>query len=484
MDYSIKLKTDRYRQSTVNGRDFNEEMESDRGRALTSAALRRLQQKTQVFPLEKNAAVRSRLTHSLEVQQVGRYISKLVLSVLPLSDCGLNDKIDGFISAVEISCLLHDIGNPPFGHFGEMAINIWSKEKVSPIFNALYNNVEDCQKVIQDIINFEGNAQGIRILHSLHSLNLTYTQLACLIKYTRPAYQPKPVVDSTHKYRWKKPGFFLSEEELINNIQNELSITAGCRFPLTYIMEAADDISYCIADLDDAVDKGIVSIEKLHSEITKIWDDLKVKISDVVQRNYLNEIITKAYDAYQSTSTNKNHAYILTLRTILVNDLARYAAERFVSNHQSIFDGHFDESLLDGNDKYHFATEALRSVAINNVFNSKEVEKLELKGYSVISGLLDLYTPLIKLSFEDIKSLTQNNHLKSRPIETRLFHNLSEKYRTTYSLSTKEIFETTEATSHQKLYEHYYRVRLIIDYISGMTDHFALKEYQDLSAST
>ncbi|MFQ1863990.1 dGTP triphosphohydrolase [Aeromonas veronii] len=261
MDYSIKLKTDRYRISTVNGRDFNEEMESDRGRALTSAALRRLQQKTQVFPLEKNAAVRSRLTHSLEVQQVGRYISKLVLSALPLTDCGLDDKIDGFISAVEISCLLHDIGNPPFGHFGEMAINIWSKEKVSPIFNALYSKVEDCQNVIQDIINFEGNAQGIRILHSLHSLNLTYTQLACLIKYTRPAYHPKPGGSSTHKYRCKKPGFFLSEEDLINNIQKALSITAGCRFPLTYIMEAADDISYCIADLDDAVDKGISRIQ-------------------------------------------------------------------------------------------------------------------------------------------------------------------------------------------------------------------------------
>ncbi|MCS3833566.1 dGTPase [Aeromonas veronii] len=484
MDYSIKLKTDRYRISTVNGRDFNEEMESDRGRALTSAALRRLQQKTQVFPLEKNAAVRSRLTHSLEVQQVGRYISKLVLSALPLNDCGLDDKLDGFISAVEISCLLHDIGNPPFGHFGEMAINIWSKEKVSPIFNDLYNSVEDCKKVIQDIINFEGNAQGIRILHSLHSLNLTYTQLACLIKYTRPAYHPKPDGSSTHKYRCKKPGFFLSEEELINKIQKALSITAGCRFPLTYIMEAADDISYCIADLDDAVDKGILSIEKLHSEITKIWDDLKIKITNADERNYLNEIINKAYGAYQNTPTNKNHAYILTLRTILVNDLARYAAERFINNHQDIFDGHFDESLLDGNDKYHFATETLRLVAINNVFNSKEVEKLELKGYSVISGLLDLYTPLIKLSFEDIKLLTQNNHLKSHPIETRLFHNLSEKYRTTYSLSTKDIFEITEVTSNQKLYEHYYRVRLIIDYISGMTDHFALKEYQDLSAST
>lgn len=365
-----------------------------------------------------------------------------------------------------------------------MAINIWSKEKVSPIFNALYSKIEDCQNVIQDIINFEGNAQGIRILHSLHSLNLTYTQLACLIKYTRPAYHPKPGGSSTHKYRCKKPGFFLSEEDLINNIQKSLSITAGCRFPLTYIMEAADDISYCIADLDDAVDKGILSIEKLHSEITKIWDDLKIKISNVDERNYLNEIINKAYGAYQNTPTNKNHAYILTLRTILVNDLARYAAVRFVNNHQSIFDGHFDESLLDGNDKYHFATETLRLVAINNVFNSKEVEKLELKGYSVISGLLDLYTPLIKLSFEDIKALTQNNHLKSHPIETRLFHNLSEKYRTTYSLSTKEIFETTEVTSNQKLYEHYYRVRLIIDYISGMTDHFALKEYQDLSAST
>ena len=126
MDYNQKLKHERYRASTAPKDTFDEEMESDRGRSINSAAVRRLQQKTQVFPLESNAAVRSRLTHSLEVQQVGRYIAKLVLKKLNHEDklkyLGLEDKKDGFTSAIEIACLLHDVGNPPFGHSGEKAI--------------------------------------------------------------------------------------------------------------------------------------------------------------------------------------------------------------------------------------------------------------------------------------------------------------------------------------------------------------------------
>lgn len=166
-DYKTKLKTDRYRISTKPGRDFNEEMESDRGRAINSAAVRRLQQKTQVFPLEANAAVRSRLTHSLEVLQVGRYISKLILKELIKEDKTIDQYSEGFISAVEIACLLHDIGNPPFGYFGEEAINKWTNTFLKDFINKSYQNEADCKKLIADLLNFEGNAQGIRLLHNI-----------------------------------------------------------------------------------------------------------------------------------------------------------------------------------------------------------------------------------------------------------------------------------------------------------------------------
>jgi dGTPase len=170
--------------------------ESDRGRIVNSPAIRRLQQKTQVFPLERNAAVRTRLTHSLEVQQVGRYIAKEILSRLKeqrlLDAYGLDELTGPFESIVEMACLMHDIGNPPFGHFGEAAINDWFRQRLFPSDAASQPLSDDrCsvqalrlregeetlnglrRKVRQDLCNFEGNAQGIRLVHSLMRMNLT-----------------------------------------------------------------------------------------------------------------------------------------------------------------------------------------------------------------------------------------------------------------------------------------------------------------------
>lgn len=489
MNYNQKLKTIRARSSSIKGRCFNEEMESDRGRAINSAAVRRLQQKTQVFPLETNAAVRSRLTHSLEVQQVGRYISKIILKKLSQQDqlesLGLAENIDGFISAIEVACLLHDIGNPAFGHFGEEAINLWGTKILTKIFKKKFSKETDYKKLIKDLSNFEGNAQAIRVLHNLQSLNLTYTQLACLSKYTRGAYEDKPNEEDNYAYRKKKPGFYYSERKLFEDIQKELSINNGCRFPLTYIMEAADDISYCIADLDDAIDKGILTVDQLHNEISKTWnkfkEDTNIK-SDVVEGGYLLKIADKSYKNYLSEDHNKDHAYILTLRTTLVNDLSKYAAKRFIDNHEQIFQGELDESLLDGSDEYNLATETFRKIAVNNVFNSREVENLELKGFAVISGLLNIYTPLIQLSYDEFKNLVKDNSLKSHPIETRLYHKLSSKHKGRYKDDIKEIHSNESPSNNNKMMELYSRTRLLIDYVSGMTDQFALEEFQNLTA--
>ena len=489
MNYEDKLKTTRFRPSSIKDRCFDEEMESDRGRAINSAAVRRLQQKTQVFPLETNAAVRSRLTHSLEVQQVGRYISKLILKELKekelLEELGIANNIDGFISAIEIACLLHDVGNPAFGHFGEEAINLWGSKTLTPIFNQQFSNLPNCQVLVKDLSRFEGNAQAIRLLHNLQALNLTYTQLACLIKYTRGAYEDKPEDEHSHAYRKKKSGFYYSEKELFKLINKELSIKDGCRFPLTYIMEAADDISYCIADVDDAIDKGILTIDQLHKEIELIWnnfkDDKGVK-NEVVESGYLLKIANRAYENYQKENHNKQHAYILTLRTTLVNDLSKYAARRFIENHEKVFHGELDESLLDGNDEFNLATETFRNVAVNNVFNNPEVENLELKGYAIISGLLNIYTSLIELSFEKFKVLVMKNKLKSNPIETRLYHKLSSKNKGSYKEYVKDIYANQSPSENDKMMELYARARLLIDYISGMTDQFALEEFQNLTA--
>ena len=185
--------------------------ESDRGRIVNSPAIRRLQQKTQVFPLERNASVRTRLTHSMEVQQVGRYIAKEVLSRLKeqqdLERYGLHELTGPFESIVEMACLMHDIGNPPFGHFGESAINDWFRQRLFPgdagsqprsddrcrVATLRLHEGEDQlnglrRKVRQDLCQFEGNAQGIRLVHSLLRMNLTWAQVGCILKYTRPAW--------------------------------------------------------------------------------------------------------------------------------------------------------------------------------------------------------------------------------------------------------------------------------------------------------
>lgn len=308
------------------------------------------------------------------------------------------------------------------------------------------------------------------------------------MKYTRAAYEDKPTssYNRDFKYRKKKPGYYFTEEELYKKIKESLSIEDGCRFPLTYIMEAADDISYCIADVDDAVDKGILSIEKLHSEIYRIWQSFRGKenINDsVVDEGYLLGIADEAKKRSESEKFNQNHAYILTLRTNLVNDLALYAANRYIENHDFIFNGKLDESLLDGCDKYNLATETLRYLAVENVFNHADVENLELKGYAVISGLLKIYEKLMDLSFDDFRLLIKDDRLKSHPLEMRLFHKISNKHKATHLCFVSELFKKQELPNSDKLIEIYHRARLIIDYISGMTDGFALEEYQNLSAS-
>mgnify|MGYP000047110744 CR=1 FL=1 len=253
------------RESMCNAITF--QCESDRGRIINSAAVRRLQQKTQVFPLERNAAVRSRLTHSLEVMQVGRFITRKLISKMQRLDShksdieGLEDALE---SIVEMSCLMHDVGNPPFGHFGERAIQDWLSSNLGDCIRAAFEDKTNAHEstyvpedLIKDIIGFEGNAQGIRIITNLQKLNLTKTQIASVLKYTRCGTEERPS-DEQHPqyYLLKKVGYYFSEKSIVEEVVSFHGLANRHRHPIAYIMEAADDISYCIADLEDAVDKN------------------------------------------------------------------------------------------------------------------------------------------------------------------------------------------------------------------------------------
>ncbi|MBY4889754.1 dGTPase [Pantoea sp. DY-15] len=463
--------------------------ESDRGRIINSAAIRRLQQKTQVFPLERNAAVRSRLTHSLEVQQTGRYITKEILQALKtqgggLANYGLDEFEGAFESLIEMACLLHDVGNPPFGHFGEAAINDWFDENlpaelVDPLVAGVADEAERAAfdqlnaMIRQDLCHFEGNAQAIRLVHTLLQLNLSYAQVACILKYTAPAWWQgdKPAEFSV---LMKKPGFYLSEREYVAELREATNIKQHHRFPLTWIMEAADDISYCIADLDDAVEKDIFHVETLYKHLLDAWGT--VKNGDVFSRT-----IGDAWkEANQKKRRSISDQFFMSLRVNVQNVLVSHAVKRFIDNLPAIFEGDFNHALLEDDGEEGRLLNLFKTVARQKVFNHPEVEQLELQGYRVIKGLLEIYQSLLLLDYEQFSTLMNEDFLAKHPIETRLFHKLSGKHRKAYQQHMRSLI--VEHKYQRLLWERYYRARLIQDYISGMTDNYAWDEYRRLMA--
>ncbi|EXU75694.1 dGTPase [Erwinia mallotivora] len=470
--------------------------ESDRGRIINSAAIRRLQQKTQVFPLERNAAVRSRLTHSLEVQQTGRYIAKEIIQQLKaqpggLEQFGLADFAGAFESLVEMSCLLHDVGNPPFGHFGEAAINDWFKLNLPGLLiepsDAGVKNSEQNEaflamnaKLRQDLCHFEGNAQAIRLVHTLLQLNLSYVQVACILKYTAPAWYSgeKPERFAT---LMKKPGYYLSEEKFVSELLRATSTEQYHRFPLTYIMEAADDISYCIADLDDAVEKAIFSVDQLYGYLQAEWQLLKTK-KKVNSDALFVKIIDFAYSEAQSKERyrSRSDTFFMKLRVGVQSVLVEHAVRRFIDNIAAIYQGDFNHSLLEDESNESQLLALFKVVARKHVFNHAEVEQLELQGYQVIRGLLNIYQPLWAMSYSDFNILINEDFHKDYPIETRLFHKLSGKHRKAYSVHMRSL--KVSYPFERFLWEKYYRARLLQDYVSGMTDLYAWDEYRRLMA--
>ncbi|MGL4725168.1 MAG: dGTPase [Scandinavium sp.] len=499
IDFRTKINWRRRYRSPQNATTEHEILrifESDRGRIINSPAIRRLQQKTQVFPLERNAAVRTRLTHSMEVQQVGRYIAKEVLSRLKqqklLDAYGLEDLTGPFESIVEMACLMHDIGNPPFGHFGEAAINDWFRKVLWPADAASQPLSEDrClvgalklrdgedslnelrRRVRQDLCQFEGNAQGIRLVHTLMRMNLTWAQVGCILKYTRPAWWRGSTPES-HSYLMKKPGYYFAEEAYVAKLRKELDLAPYSRYPLTWIMEAADDISYCVADLEDAVEKRIFSVEQLYQHLYDAWGTHQ-------KGSLFSQVVENAWEKSRSNSMSRSteDQFFMYLRVNTLNKLVPYAAQRFIENLPQIYAGDFNHALLEDDSDYSQLLELYKSVAMKEVFSHPDVEQLELQGYRVISGLLEIYQPLLKLSLSDFNELVDKERLRHLPIESRLFHKLSTRHRLAY---VEAINKIPRDAAEYPLMEYYYRCRLIQDYISGMTDLYAWDEYRRLMA--
>ncbi len=476
INYKEKLTVDR-EINQIDNIDIS--VESDRGRIISSAAFRRLQKRTQVFALELNASIRSRLTHSLEVAQNARFISKTILQELKkegLENFGLDDLENAFISTAEMTSLLHDIGNPPFGHFAEQTINKWMNENISLLFNQLEisknENIELKEKLIRDVCNYDGNAQALRVIIKLQRMNLSYTQIIGVLKYTRGAYEKECSKDENLSYLKKKPGFYYSEKDLVEKIQKTLNIQTGHRFPITYIMEAADDISYLTADLEDAHVKGILSLKKIYRVITE-----ECQRQD---EQFLLKIVQEEYEkAIKNEKPYQFSMFFTIVRSKLVVGLVKHVSDIYIKNHQKIFEGTFNNALLeyDKESKYYRAIKVLKEISIKYIYKNKDVQTLELQSYTIINNLFNIYKPLLEIDYLDFTKLLDDKEIDCF-ISQRLIKRISSKQIVAYQNDLKKFDKNLES---YKILELYHRIRLLIDYISGMTDDFALEEYKVLS---
>jgi dGTPase len=460
-DYSKFLNTERRSPSRYEGRSGFQESLSDKSRVVYSSAFRRMQQKAQVFSLETNAAVRSRLTHTLEVADVGKRIAIGVANQLFVLEKLSQDEKDVFINLAETACLMHDIGNPPFGHFGEEAIKRWFKNNYASVLKKAKIRVPDKENkeynLLCDFFEFDGNPQGFRIVTQLsgikiedydYGMNLTYAQLGAFMKYVRlPG-------DEILKSKYKKAGYFHTEKNIMDDVNFKLGLLA--RHPTLYIMEAADDISYCISDIEDGIEKRIITPNLFFNTLVKYY-----------VRDNRDESLIKPY-IKESSEYEEYDFFKFKIDTSI--NLSNRAIENYIENETSILNG-TNNAIMEDKSNEALLLKYLKEFARTYLFTAPEAENMEIAGFNVIKGLLDDYKSILELETLQF-ALLLSGQVKGMDIEKRLLHKLPLKYIQIYKGQLKKyMFPDLD----QNFVEWYLRAHLIVDYISGMTDTYSLQ---------
>ncbi|XYG87616.1 deoxyguanosinetriphosphate triphosphohydrolase [Heyndrickxia coagulans] len=465
MNWDRLLNKKRQRKSISSTALHRNEFDKDYERIIYSSSLRRLQDKAQVFPLQENDFTRTRLTHSMEVASLGRSIAWNIGTWL-LSKQELKDfwQAKELASLVEVACLVHDLGNPPFGHYGENIIRNWFKdwfesekfEEIEKLYKKRGIPPLNAQQK-NDFIFFEGNAQAIRILTKLQFLNdqyganFTYGTLATLMKY--------PWASDSEKVEIKKKfGYFYSENDLYQDLHKEVGIGER-RHPATYLLEAADDIAYLTADVEDGVKKGIIN-----------WEEEYNSISKYLNENYSN--VYKQLEKYR-IQANKNKVpdkdlvnvqnFKVAIQGIMINAVI----EIFKAKYEDIMIGNFEGGLLENSTAKILKTK-LREISRHYCYNNPEVLTLELVGDRVITELLNLFVNAVVMIGKEPEP---NTRLKER----KLFQLISENFRHIQSLDRDGL----PNISFENL-SLYNRLLLITDFISGMTDSYAVNLHRKL----
>ena len=449
--------------------DPRNEFQKDYHRIIGSASFRRLQDKTQVFPLDRGDFVRTRLTHSLEVssftKSLGQMIFRNILQYKKDSELQESD-IEKICSILECAGLVHDIGNPPFGHFGEDYVRDWFRRNLPKMeFDGKKLDELLTPQMMGDLCNFEGNAQALRLLTKLHFLvdgngmNLTYPLLNTIIKYPVPS---TGINKKSGNIKDKKMGYYYADREIFEDIVSSTG-AVDCRHPLAFILEAADDIAYKTADTEDAVKKGFISYSQLLYELKNTYMD---KCADEGEHEEYRRAVEKLESYYaqalenglSSPEQNAVQRWIIYVQGVLL----RCAAYGFTSNYSAIMEGTFTKEIIAVSYGSALAY-ALGDMAYRFVFKSKEIYKLEVAAGEIYEFLLDKFTRAAVL---------YDTELESSAIEQRVMRLISENYIRAYKVSAEG------KSDAEKLY---LRLMLVTDYICGMTDGYARKLYRELS---
>lgn len=403
--------------------------QQDYDRIVFTSALRRLKDKTQVFPLAQSDYVRTRLTHSLEASCVGRSLGAMVGRAI-VDRHGLAPEVhpSDFGAVVAAACLAHDIGNPPFGHAGEDAMRSWFAEHEQTYLSGFSLDQR------ADLLNYEGNAQGFRILTHLQNptnpggLQLTCAVLATFAKYPRGSHLAQPLPGKSAR----KFGYFSAESALFAQVAETVGLlprTAGAwfRHPLTFLVEAADDTCYLVVDIEDGVQQGCVTPEQ--AEVLLL--DLAGGPKAAAKLQYLHEPKRR----------------IEYLRARAIGRLIDEAARVFLENEAAILDGSFDQALFDVS-PVGASLQAVRRVAEEQIYNARQVMEVMAAGYEVISGLLDGYAA---------------GACGEKNSRNRVWRNL-----------LPADFDQTAGEGN------YLRLLQVADMIAGMTDSYAVSAYRRL----
>ncbi|WP_348716684.1 deoxyguanosinetriphosphate triphosphohydrolase [Tenacibaculum sp. 190130A14a] len=433
---SLKRHGDTQKRERIHQDETRLGFEVDFDRIIFSSAFRSLQDKTQVIPLSKTDFVHTRLTHSLEVSVVGRTLGRRVGKVLLerhpyLQELGYT--FNDFGAIVAAASVMHDIGNPPFGHSGEKAIGEYFKTGKGLQYKEYLSDLE-----YQDLIDFEGNANGFKILTENRDgveggLRLSYATLGAFIKYPKESLPKKP----TKHISDKKYGFFQSEKEAFLDITNDLGLInkdregiSFYRHPLAYLVEAADDICYTIIDFEDGINLGLIDEDYALEYMIKL-------VKDVID--------SKKYHSLQHKKDRVSY-----LRALAIGVLINEAVDIFLANEETILKGTFDKGLLD-KCKYEAQINDIIKISVNKIYKSKEVIEKEVAGYKIIADLLDVFVTALNNKFQG----------RASNYDTLVLNLLPEEYQ-------------------QEKESLYHRIMQICSYVAGLSDGYAIRLFNKI----